>query len=182
MNFLSIFDTPVQAAIISLRSNWLTKFFLTITKLGDAKGVITVLLLAILILLFIKKRLETVVIMLSVIGGHLLIESLKLLFQRPRPAITWLTFASGYSFPSGHSLITVAFYGLIALLLFKHLKPSYLKKILIILFLLIPFIVGISRIYLGVHYPTDVLAGWFSGFLWIKFCFWIINHLEQQKQ
>lgn len=182
MNFLSIFDTPVQAAIISLRSNWLTKFFLTITKLGDAKGVITVLLLAILILLFIKKRLETVVIMLSVIGGHLLIESLKLLFQRPRPTVTWLAFASGYSFPSGHSLITVSLYGLIALLLFKYLKPSCLKKILIILFLLVPVLVGISRIYLGVHYPTDVLAGWFSGFLWIKFCFWIINHLEQQKQ
>ena len=84
---------------------------------------------------------------------------MKFFFQRPRPEEYRLISESGYSFPSGHAMVSMAFYGLLIYIVYRYVKNVYLKYgLMVILFMLILFI-GISRIYLGVHYTSDVLGG-----------------------
>lgn len=84
---------------------------------------------------------------------------LKILIQRPRPTEFRLIDEKGYSFPSAHSMASMAFYGLLIYLIYKYVTNIYLKWILIVILSLLIISIGISRIYLGVHYTSDVLAG-----------------------
>ena len=79
--------------------------------------------------------------------------------QRPRPTEHRIIDESGYSFPSGHSMVSAAFYGFLIYLIYKNVKNKYLKWGLITILSLLVFLIGVSRIYLGVHYTSDVLAG-----------------------
>ena len=83
----------------------------------------------------------------------------KFILQRPRPSNYNIITEKGYSFPSGHSMVSMAFYGYIIYLVYKYIKNKYLKWIIISILSLLIISIGISRIYLGVHYTSDVLAG-----------------------
>ena len=89
----------------------------------------------------------------------LLNQALKFIIQRPRPTEFRIINESGYSFPSGHSMVSAAFYGFLIYLIYKNVKNKYLKWSLITLLSLVILTIGISRIYLGVHYTSDVIAG-----------------------
>ena len=90
-------------------------------------------------------------------------EVLKNVFQRTRPELAPLVPAPGYSFPSGHALMSAAFYGFLAYLLFRHCPSPLLKWSLVSLLTLLVLAIGFSRVYLGVHYLSDVLAGFAAG-------------------
>ena len=85
--------------------------------------------------------------------------SIKQIFQRPRPINTRIIDESGYSFPSGHSMVSMAFYGYLIYLIHKNIKNKYVKVALTLLLSILIISIGISRIYLGVHYTSDVIAG-----------------------
>ena len=109
---------------------------------------------------------------IAVVGAGVIIQGVKLFVQRPRPQpfLQPLIHETGYSFPSGHSLIAMVVYGLIgyfALHLFKNHAARLLVRILTVL---VVFSIGASRVYVGVHYPTDVLAGWTAGVPWLIAC------------
>jgi undecaprenyl-diphosphatase len=82
---------------------------------------------------------------------------------RPRPGVDPLVTAFGYSFPSGHSLDSAATYGLIALVVWRSPLPLAVRRLAVVLGATLPFLIGLSRIALGVHYPSDVLGGWLAG-------------------
>lgn len=118
----------------------------------------------------------------NMILSYVLNEFLKSIFQRTRPNILRLTEVTGFSFPSGHAMESLCFYGMILYLLFIS-THSKMKRFIIVLSLgLIIFFIGLSRVYLGVHYASDVLAGYCAGFIWITlFIIYIkikINALE----
>ena len=98
---------------------------------------------------------------------------IKEIIKRPRPSVTRLVTESGYSFPSGHAMTSIAFYGFLIYLIYKNIENKYYKWGLIILFSLLTFVIGFSRIYLGVHYTSDVISGFIAGaiylILFIKF-------------
>jgi undecaprenyl-diphosphatase len=104
---------------------------------------------------------------------------LKHLFDRNRPLIPLLEEARGLSFPSGHALMSVTFYGLLIYIVFKGFKNKPLKWTLISMLLALILIIGFSRIYLRVHYASDVIAGFCVGLLWLVICVWVLNRLEQ---
>jgi len=108
---------------------------------------------------------------IAVIGSGLIIQGVKLIVKRPRPSFfTPLLHEAGFSFPSGHSLIAMVVYGLLgyfALHLFKNRAARLLVRIVTVL---VVFLVGVSRVYVGVHFPTDVLAGWTAGVPWLITC------------
>lgn len=150
------FDTTVFTMISSIRTDFVTKIFKIITTLG---GAIWLACLSILSLIILKnKKIGTMICLnLVTIGG--LNKILKHIVQRPRPIENRLIEESGYSFPSGHSMASMAFYGLIIYFIFKYIKNKKARNTLCILLSILIILIGISRIYLGVHYASDVLAG-----------------------
>ena len=108
--------------------------------------------------------------------------ALKHLFNRPRPEIPLLYEAKGLSFPSGHALMSVTFYGLLIYIVFKTYREKDWKWIVISLLLLLILIIGFTRIYLRVHYTTDVIAGYCIGFLWLVFAVSMLNRMEKYSK
>ena len=155
-NDIANFDSYIFNSIKNIRTEVLTRILNTITQFGDAVILITISLLS-LIILKNKKIGIMVSLNLATIAG--LNKILKHIIQRPRPIGDRLIEEGGYSFPSGHSMASMAFYGLIIYLIFKKVKNKKLKNILIILLSVLISTIGISRIYLGVHYASDVIAG-----------------------
>ena len=127
-----------------------------ITQFGGAILLITI---AILSLIIIKNKKVGIAIFSNLAIISFLNWILKVIVQRPRPTDFRLIDQSGYSFPSGHSMISMAFYGFIMYLVYKKIDNKYLKWGLITFLGILIISIGISRIYLGVHYTTDVLAG-----------------------
>jgi undecaprenyl-diphosphatase len=104
---------------------------------------------------------------------------LKNLFGRQRPDIPLLREAAGLSFPSGHAFMSVTFYGLMIYIVWETIKRPWLKITLAVLLVLLIHIIGFSRIYLRVHYASDVIAGFATGFLWLVTSLWIMRRIEK---
>ena len=133
--------------------------------------------------LFVKKhKWYSIKIPAVAISSLLLMAGLKNLFERPRPVDQLLEEATNYSFPSGHALMAVTFYGLLAYIAFHTIKNKTLRWTVIIALILWIHLVGLSRIYLRRHYSTDVLAGFAMGFLWLVFSLKMIRRLEKYSQ
>lgn len=151
------------AKFISTPLTVLAKF---ITEFGDIYVLVTI---TILILFFSHYKKVKLLVPVNLNFVVLLNQILKYILQRPRPEIFRLTVASGFSFPSGHSMTSVAFYGYLLYLLHKYSKNNKQKYIFSIGVLFLIVLVGLSRIYLGVHYLSDVLAGYLIAFIYLVF-------------
>jgi undecaprenyl-diphosphatase len=173
------FDQRVFAWLdnhVSKDNNDIMLFF---TFLGRHEFLIPANLLLIAYFLFIRKEkwysIKVPAIALSSLG---LMFLLKFIFHRQRPLDPLLKEAKGLSFPSGHALMSVTFYGLLIYIIFKTVRNKELKWTLICLLILLIMIIGFSRIYLRVHYASDVAAGYCIGFLWLVLTVWLLNKLE----
>ena len=139
-----------------LISDNITPLVKGITQLGGVIGLITI---ATILTIVIKNKKINILIWANLGISALLNQILKRIIQRPRPTEFRIINESGYSFPSGHSMVSAAFYGFLIYLIYKNVKNNYLKWGLITILSLLIILIGTSRIYLGVHYTSDVLAG-----------------------
>lgn len=139
-----------------LISDFITPIAKIITQMG---GAIVLLAITIALLIFLKNKKIGIAVAINLGVVTLLNLFLKNIVQRPRPNEFRLIDETGYSFPSGHSMVSMAFYGFLIYLIYKFVKSKRLKWILIIILSALIITIGISRIYLGVHYTSDVLAG-----------------------
>lgn len=157
-----VFDTVVREFIYGLRSDGLTAFFRTVTYIGNKQ---TIALICILFLLIPSRRLTWGVPMTAAaLAAAGIQHALKISFHRARPDLALhLIDQGGYSFPSGHSFSVLIFYGMIIFLCRHYMKNRSAANLLTILLSGLIVSIGFSRIYLGVHYPTDVLGGWSAG-------------------
>lgn len=114
------------------------------------------------------------------LSSLLLMFVLKLYFQRPRPLLPVLGEAKGFSFPSGHALISVVFYGLFIHMIWHEVKTKWLRTLLIALIGFLILLIAFSRIYLRVHYASDVIAGIAAGFIWLVLSLRIIQQIEKR--
>ncbi len=118
----------------------------------------------------------------SVAGGMVMSNLLKDVFQRPRPEIVpHIVYASNTSFPSGHSMLSAVTYLTLGALLARSHKQKALKAYFLVIAALLSLMVGVTRIYLGVHWPTDVLAGWTAGAVWAILCWLVAGWLQSRK-
>jgi undecaprenyl-diphosphatase len=118
----------------------------------------------------------------SVVGGMVVSVLLKDVFQRPRPEILpHVAYAANSSFPSGHSMMSAVTYLTLAALLARSQERRRIKAYFLLLAALLTFLVGLSRVYLGVHWPTDVLAGWMAGAVWAMLCWVAARWLQGRK-
>lgn len=162
--------------MVSERNNDIMQFF---TFLGTHNFLIPANLVLIAYYLFIKKhRWYSIKIPAIAITSLGLMFGLKHLFNRPRPDMPLLFEAGGLSFPSGHALMSVTFYGLLVYIVYTSIEKKGIKWLLIGLLILLIIFIGFTRVYLRVHYASDVIAGYCVGFLWLSFAIWILNRME----
>ena len=141
-----------------LISDFATPIAKFITNLG---GAIFIIILTVVLFVLIKNKKIGISIISNLVIITAINQILKRIVQRPRPTEYRIIEETGYSFPSGHSMVSMAFYGYLIYLIYKYVKNKYLKWISIILLSILICSIGISRIYLGVHYTSDVLGGFF---------------------
>ena len=139
-----------------LISDFATPIAKVITNFG---GVIFIAISTIILFVGIKNKKIGAAIVINLFTITFLNLLLKNIVQRPRPTEFRLIDENGYSFPSGHSMVSMAFYGFLIYIVYKYIKIRNLKVALIIVLSILPILIGISRIYLGVHYTTDVIGG-----------------------
>jgi membrane-associated phospholipid phosphatase len=172
-------DERAFAFAQSLVNDSMTSVMQFFTFFGSHLFLVPANLLLCTFFLLRKKSRYSIKISAIALSSLLIMLGLKLLFNRQRPLIPLLEPARGLSFPSGHAFMSVCFYGLLMLIIWKEEKPHpVLKWCLLILVLILLLIIGFSRIYLRVHYFTDVLAGYCIGFSWMFLSSFLIDQIR----
>jgi undecaprenyl-diphosphatase len=162
--------------------DWVTAAMKDITALGSAAVIVLFTLIITGYLLLQKKYYWLWLVLIATVGGALLVWGLKEFIGRTRPTVvTHLLEEKSLSFPSGHSMMSAIVYLTQATLLSRIEKNRKVKIYIISTALLLIFLIGISRVYIGVHYPTDVMAGWVAGISWALLCWYVASLLEKKR-
>ena len=159
-------------------SERMTNVVKILTSLGSA---LVIIILTIVLFIAIKNKKIAISVVINLIVITILNNLLKIIFLRPRPDVNNLILESGYSFPSGHSATGMAFYGSLIYLIYKYVNNKKIKIPLIIFLSLIIVAIGLSRIYLGVHYASDVLGGFLLAIVYLIIFITISNKYIEKK-
>ncbi|MFH1389022.1 MAG: phosphatase PAP2 family protein [Patescibacteria group bacterium] len=159
------FDQSFSFFVYSLRTSLLTTVMSVISFLGDIYAGIVISLLVVLFLVIKKHQRDAVIFSLSLIIVEIANHALKLIFMIPRPNVSALTVLHDFSYPSGHAMNNIFLYGMIVYYISRYGKSRSIKLYSVMGVCIWVTLIGFSRVYLGVHYPTDVLAGYLVG-LW----------------
>lgn len=157
----------------------LTPIIKIITWFGSATCLLP---LTLILFIVIKNKKTGLLIGLNLCIITVLNQMLKFILQRPRPTEYRIINETGYSFPSGHSMVSMAFYGYLIYLIYKYIKNKYVKCISIVLLSILICSIGISRIYLGVHYTSDVLGGFLISVSYLIIYIMFTNKLLLEKE
>ena len=169
------FDRSILFWMYHHRAHGLTQAATVLAHLGSPPVIAGIAAAAALVgLVWHKVRGAAWTLPIAILGAGVIIQGVKLVIQRPRPSFfAPLLHESGFSFPSGHSLIAMVVYGLLGYFAL-HLVHNHVGRLIIrIVTVAIVFSIGVSRVYVGVHYPTDVLAGWTAGVPWLIACLYL---------
>ena len=161
---------------------WLEGAMRDITSLGSASVLVLITAAVIVYLLMIRRPATALLIFVAVAGGQVLSSLLKAGIDRPRPdLVSHLVNETSFSFPSGHAMLSAVTYLTLGSLAARFLHGRTTKIFVLCLAVLTTVLVGISRVYLGVHWPSDVLAGWCAGFAWAMLCWLVARVLQRRK-
>jgi len=167
-------ETSILQYLYHLRSPLLNTIMIGITHLGGVMMIIFGIIVVIFLLL--KKYGSNAFLFTTIVGGSVLLDTiLKNIFQRARPQYYPLVIEKDFSFPSGHAMNSLVFYLALSYLYFHISKNKKRSFLMVFSSLILVLLVGISRVYLGVHYPSDIIGGYFFGALWLLCCYTIIH-------
>jgi len=177
------FDDTIISAVQGLENPALTSLMKFFTFIGSS---MVVIILSLILMFFLYKvlhhRLELILFIAAIGGAAVLNEILKHLFHRERPHLHRLIDVTGYSFPSGHAMSAFAVYGILAFLLWRHISSRLGRSVLIVFSIVMILAIGISRIYLGVHYPSDIIGGYFASGFWLACAIWTFQFYMEKRQ
>lgn len=182
-----------SALLLALRSpgnvadplgpSWLEESARDITGLGGYAILTLLTIAAVAYLLMTGRRAAALLVLAAIVGGTLLSTGLKMGFERPRPdLVPHATRIYTASFPSGHAMLSAITYLTLGALLTRVEKSRRIKAFIMGLAIAMTLLVGISRVYLGVHWPSDVLAGWSVGAAWAALCWFVALQLQRRGQ
>ena len=172
-------DEGMQSFILKIRNDHLTDIFTIVTNLGGAYALLAITTLLVLIK---KNKKTSLFIAINLIIVFLTSQVFKFVFRRSRPAEIFLVSATGYSYPSGHMMVSSAFYFYILYLICITIKNRILKIILSIMTVILILLIGFSRIYLGVHYLSDILGGLFLAIAYLMLFLRVTNKVLVGKK
>ena len=176
---LAAYDHEITQYIIAHRNPALTAYFKFVTEVGDVHGYLIVLGISILLTALVIKRWKYIAqIALVLLLATLSNVILKRFIDRARPGIEHLVVVKSLSYPSGHAMSAMAFYGFLIYLVYRIKMNIILKLSLYVFLVLFILSIGISRIYLGVHFPSDIAGGFIAGLIWVIFCILIFNLID----
>jgi membrane-associated phospholipid phosphatase len=173
-------DETIFNAVAPHTSTGMTRFMSFITFLGKHTLLIPLNIVLIAFFLYKKHKWFAIRITTLSLSSVSLSFSLKAFFQRERPDLQLIGNVGGYSFPSGHALISAVFYGLFVYIIWHEVKHKALRIFLVITLILLILLISFSRIYLRVHYPSDVIAGLCVGFIWLVISIRVIHRIEKK--
>ncbi|RSD25926.1 phosphatase PAP2 family protein [Mesobacillus subterraneus] len=178
---LVLFDRAVINRVQGLEAGWLTAAMKFFTFIGSTRVIVILSILIFFFLFYVlKHRLEILVFLAVVFCTPILNRLLKMYFHRARPDFNRLIEIGGYSFPSGHAMNAFSFYSILAFLLWRHV-PTRLGRVAVILFSSFMIVaIGISRVYLGVHYPSDIIGGFLASGLWVAAVIWFFQRYKEK--
>ncbi|MEO5788259.1 MAG: phosphatase PAP2 family protein [Gelidibacter sp.] len=178
-DLLADYDQQIAAYVISHRNPALTKYFIFVTHVGDIYGYAAVLIAFTLMSIFVFKNWKYIIqIVLVLILSAVSNLMLKRFIDRARPGIEHMVSVETLSYPSGHAMSAMAFYGFLIYLFYRFKINIFLKIGVILLLGLLILSIGLSRIYLGVHFPSDIAGGYIAGFIWVVFCVLLFNLID----
>lgn len=158
--YLTKFDSGLQTAMRGTLPSLATTFWSHITIIGEVIPIAVII--GLLAFFFYWKQWKAEA--LFIVGSFILMvgasTALKFLYQRPRPTIDWLVHTTGYSFPSWHTASTMLIAGVLVIIVYQRVQSTFVRFLLQGSLLLLAILVALSRIYVGVHYPTDIIGGW----------------------
>ena len=165
MNIVEWLDSGAGRVVASLHRPWLDSLMIAATNLGRGAVTVSVAALFVVMLLLLRRWKPALCIAAAVAAGFLLADGVKDLIRRPRPDLPWrlVPLPASYSFPSSHATNSMAAYASLGLIVGRRLRRRWLRILALVLGLALPVLVGFTRVYLGVHFFTDVLAGWAGG-------------------
>ena len=175
MTFINNLDDKIYYMLFNMQSPFLTKTMIIISFLASA---LTLIALSIALIIILKEKKYSRSISLNLILVYILSYVLKYIFRRPRPGRIQFVTEKGFGFPSGHVMVSFAYYGFIIYLVYKNIQNKKIRNTVITLLSILLFLVGISRVYLGVHYVTDVLGAYVFGFIYL---FLFIKYVYNKK-
>jgi undecaprenyl-diphosphatase len=162
-------DIQTLNFVSTFRTVNLNQIMIFITDLGNGITITIAVIILSLIFIFSKKWRFLKALLTSVIVGQIFVWIIKNIIERPRPPITnALVSATSYSFPSGHAFVAISFYGLLTFFIIQSVKNKLFKIIIFLVGLILIISIGFSRIYLGVHWPSDVFASFAAGVAWLS--------------
>lgn len=180
-NAMGLFDNSLIWLIRYFASPGVDKAMIFITDVGFGVKYGVIVAVSFLLLTYYRRWREIAGLGICLAGGAALNFWLKFLFQRSRPDLFRVVQETGYSFPSGHVIASMCFYGMAAFLIMRTISTWRGRLTVMTLAGILIVTIGISRIYLGVHYPTDVLAGLAAGSMWVAFCISLLVWWEQKR-
>lgn len=177
------FDNRVTDYVTSFRTPGLNQFFQFVTDLGDVYAYLIATTIAAIFFFFKLRNKKFIFQLLGVLILSALANiALKKAFDRARPTIEHMVVVETLSYPSGHAMSAMAFYGFLTYLVFQIKMNKFLRVFLAVLFSALIFFIGLSRVYLGVHFPSDVVGGFVAGLIWVAFCVILFNIIDLLRQ
>ncbi|WAC54331.1 phosphatase PAP2 family protein [Gordonia sp. SL306] len=176
-------DRTITDAVVDVRTDLLTDIALVVTATGNTLVLTTVVVVVVLGLVGNHAFPEAILVGAGSFAGYLLMVGLKHLFARPRPPIAdRLLDIDTYSFPSGHAMMSTIVFGLLAVAAYRLSAWVRDHPVVLLIAPIWAIAIGGTRVYLGVHWTTDVLAGWLIGAVWVAACAWLCAHWAATPQ
>jgi undecaprenyl-diphosphatase len=169
-------------SIQSMESPAMTSIMKIFTFIGSPEVVLILFVISAFVLYkMLHHRTELVLFAAVMVGTVVVNQVLKALFHRARPDVHQIVTETGYSFPSFHSMGTFALFGVLTFLLWRHMKTGTGRALMIVGGVVLTLLVGISRIYLGVHYVSDVVGGYLASGFWLGCCIYLFQRYQERK-
>lgn len=166
-NKISHFDEPIISVVQAVEEPWLTTLAKLLATIGSGSVVVSIALILAVLLYFLRRREQALLVLVVILGSGALNQILKIVFRRERPDIHRIMEIGGFSFPSGHAMLAMSLYGILAYILWRNVKTAASRVLLVSAAVVMILAIGTSRIYLGVHYPSDIVGGISISAVWL---------------